>query len=330
MNRVLNYTLDTPTKCTIEGPLKMILWAGDCVHNDITDVERLPGYDIYVCLGFTQTLQANIDYIYKRDSGYICIIDTSSPDQMSQFILDFMGRFSLIDSDYNGNTPTMLPEYYSALLSADGKAYNIEGIGGLCMYRNDYINALEVFAPILPTKLDDERRYTEQILQLALGNNLPVDMVWTSPDLDKSYYKDIKQWQQNFSNYRESLNPNHKNARVISEDKLELYWSQLSEEVMCFSSLRAEHIAKMPIKDLVGDTNWARFSKYITDRVEGIVQNVSDFREFADTLGKVQHILKLSTVAKKFEGFTVNYGFYTDMRKGEKVYGMWVSKPDIN
>jgi hypothetical protein len=332
MARVLNYTHDTPTKLSIEGPLKMILWAGDCVHNGITDVERIPGYDIYLCMGFVNGIQANIDFISKRDSGHICIIDASSPEQMSRFILDYMGRFSLIDSDYHGNTPRLLPEYYSALLSADGKAYNIEGIGGLCIYRGDYVNALETFGPVLNEKLNAERRYTELMLQLASDNNLPVDMAWTSPDLDQPYYKDIKQWQKNFSENRKSLNPNHVIAIIMGEDRLEEYWSQLSDEIMCFSSLRAEHIAKMPLKELIGDTFWNRFCKYLTDKVEKFVGNLSEFREFADDFSKIQHVLKLSTVAKKFDGFTVNYGFYNDMRKhgNPRVYGLWISKPVVN
>ena len=330
---VMNYTSGRIAHCSIEGPLRMILWAGDCIHNGITDVERLPGYDIYLCMGFVHGLQENIEFLSKREKpGYICIINNSSPDEMTAFIKDFMGRFSLIDSDYHGNTPRMLPEYYASLLSADGWAYNIEGINGLIMYRADYMNALETFGPVLNNRLHDERRYIKPMIDLARDNNLQVDMAWTSPDLKETYYNDIRQGQENFSTKIKLLNPNHVGARLMGEDKLEEYWSQLSDELMIFSKSRAEYEAKMSLEELFGASNWNRFTGYITEKVERLVQNVSDFREYTDyDFSKVQHILKLSTVAKKFDGFTIHYGFYNDTRKegAPRVYGMYITKQQL-
>ena len=328
-SRVLNFTLDIVPKHTLNGPLKMILWAGDMVHNEVTDIERLPGYDIYLCFGFIHTLQANIDYLYKRkEPGYICIIDVNSERQMTDFITLFKGQFSYIDSDYHGNTPTMKPEYYNALLQTGGRAYNVEGINGLIMYRSDYINALETFAPILSAKLNDERRYTPDMLKLAKESELPVDMVWTSPDLIHPYYNNIRKGQENYSNYRKSLNPHHVDARVLGENRLEEYWSKLSESVLTFNIKYAETEANCELQELF-PSYWPRFTKYLRERVEPLVDDLVDFREFiGNDIGKVQKLLKQSVIAKNFTGFTTHYGYYIDKRKKEYPvnYGMWFEK----
>jgi len=327
---VINYTLDSKVKCLIEGPLKMILWAGDCVHNGITDIERLPDYDIYLCIGFTEWIKENSEFLSKREKpGYICCIDTCSPEQMTEFVKDFMSRFCLIDYDYHGNTPSFKPEYYACLLSSDGKAYNIEGINGLIMYRGDYMNALETFGPILNDTLNNERRYIKPMLDLAKDNKLQVDMAWTSPDLKEQYYDTIRLGQNNFSSKVRSLNPKHDIARMMGEERLEEYWSQLSDEIMVFNKNRAEHEAKVPLEELFGALRWERFTKYLTQKVEGIVQDISEFKEYTEyDFTRVQRVLKLSIVARAFTGFTINYGFYPDLRKEghPRTYGLWISK----
>ena len=327
---VINYTLGSSIKCSIEGPLKLMLWAGDCVHNGITDIERLPDYDIYLCIGFTEGIKENAEFLSRREKpGYICSIDHSSPEQMSEFIKDFMSRFSLIDSDYHGNTPKFKPEYYACLLSSDGRAYNIEGINGLIMYRADYMNALETFGPILDDTLNDERRYIKPMLDLAKDNKMPVDMAWTSPDLKDQYYDTIRLGQNTFSSKVRSLNPKHDIARMMDEERLEEYWSQLSDELMVFNKARAEYEAKVPLEELFGSSRWERFTRYLTQKVESIVNDVSEFKEYTEyDFTRVQHILNLSLVAKSFTGFVVNYGFYTDLRKKghPRTYGLWISK----
>ena len=102
MVRTMNFFLDMPGHVELEGNLRMILWAGDCVHNDVTDVERLPDFDVYLCYGSMPTLQANIDYIYNRSNpGIICILDAMNKYHMARFIELFRNRFNLIDSDFN-------------------------------------------------------------------------------------------------------------------------------------------------------------------------------------------------------------------------------------
>ena len=168
MKRTMNFILDPQVKLVseLEGrtDLNMVLWAGDCVHDEITDIERLPGFDVYFCFGFIQTLQANVDYMYNNRSkpGVICIIDVSNKSLMDNFVEIFRGRFSVIDSDYNGNTPTLPREYYDALLSNEGKAFNMKGINGCCFPVEDFQNCMELFAPMLSHQDNYLRTWTQE------------------------------------------------------------------------------------------------------------------------------------------------------------------------
>jgi hypothetical protein len=54
--------------------LRLILWAGDGEHDGISDVERLPNYDVYLCLGFRgPNFDKNVASL--TDSQTFCIID---------------------------------------------------------------------------------------------------------------------------------------------------------------------------------------------------------------------------------------------------------------
>lgn len=330
-SRVLNFTYDIPKKCNLEPPLRMILWAGDCVHNGVTDIERLPNFDVYVCMGYSPTLQPNIDYLYKREQpGVICIVNVSSDEQMQRFIKEFAGRVTTIDSDYHGNTPKMKPEYYYALLAHGGRAYNVEGINGLMIYAGDYVNALEVFAPILPYNLRCERRYTPQMVQLAKDNNLCVDFAWTSPDLKDPYYDNIRRGQTNYAAYRESLNPNHLCLHKFTEANLEEYWSELAVEILTFNYARA--ISHSPVIESIIEPYMARFKAYLTARVELKVDNKEEFKEQALSFEKIKNLYTLSCYARNFTGFSPHISTYEDLRySGSPVtYGLWLTKVNLS
>jgi len=326
-SRVLNFRHDIPAKCLLEPPLRMILWAGDGMHNGVTDIERLPNFDIYVCMGYPSTLQPNIDYLYKRaEPGVICIIDVSSYDQMQRFIKEFAGRITTIDADYHGNTPRMLPEYYYTLLANGGRAYNVEGINSMMVYMADYKNALEVFGPILPDTLKAERRYTPQMIQLAKDNDLSVDFAWTSPDLKDPYYDDIRKGQENYLAYRAQLNSNYNSIYKFNEKNLEEYWSGFQPEVLTFSYTRA--ILQNPALETILEPYMNRFKAYVTRKVEAEVDSIDEFREQALSFERIQKLYTLTQYARKFSGFSQHISSYNDLRYngGPLVYGMWLTK----
>jgi hypothetical protein len=324
---VLNFSLNNTEKCTLEDPLRMILWAGDCINNGQTDIERLPNFDVYVSIGISQTLKANIDYLYTRNQpGVICIVDTNSDEQMQRFIKEFAGRITTIDADYHGNTPSMKPEYYHALLAPGGEAYNVEKISSLIMFIGDYINALELFAPILPRKLRDERRYTTTIIQLAKDNDLQVDFAWTSPELKASYYDEIRQAQENYSKYRKSLNPNHIILLNFTESNLEEYWSHLSPIILGFNYRRA--ISHNPFLEEIIEPYIDRFKTYLTKKLERNVDSVEEFTEQNLRLEQLQKLYTSIQYSQNFTGFSVHISKYRDLRYngGPVVYNMWFRK----
>ena len=322
---MLNFTLDESTKCNLENPLRMILWAGDCVHNGITDIERLPNFDVYICFGFIHTLQANIEYLYNREKpGVICIIDTTSDEQMQRLIKEFKGRITTIDSDYNGNTPTMKPEYYRALLAEGGKAYNVEGINSMHLYMEDFINFLEIFAPILPASLRDKRRYTEEIIQLAKDNGLTVDMAWTSRDLDDPYYDEVRDRQKHFTEYRKRLNPNHISALCFNESTLEDYWSELSIRILTTNFKKALAVCeakRIPLDSFAIYID--KFKEYLTIRFQELLENLEEFKESNIPFERIQELYKVSRIA--FNGFSLRFGNFRDLRfpGGPVIYGYW-------
>jgi len=325
INRIIDFnaSIDMDALFGLPEKLKMCLWAGDCVHDGITDIERLPNFDIYLCYGYPYTLQNNLDYLNNRIKyGLICVIDVENKNQMAFFTELFKGRFSIIDSDYNGNTPTLELGIYNRLLVQNGKAYNIQGINGCYVQLADAQNLLEIFAPIISSELSDLRRYTPQMLELAKDSNLQVDMAWTSPELKHVSYNKIRAAQDLFSGYRRALNPNHITARLFTEDKLEEYWDQLSSILFDFKFQRAlkENGVEEAISPYV-----PRLIAYLKPKLLYHVDRVEDFNEkVGDDLEKLLSFYVLSN--KVFTGLEFRIGYYLDIRTEKAVYGHYLCK----
>lgn len=303
--------------------LKMILWAGDCVHDGITDVERLPNFDVYLCYGYPYTLQDNLDYINNRTKpGLICVLDVENKNQMNFFTELFKGRFSIIDSDYNGNTPTLELGFYNRLLEPGGKAYNIRGINGCYTHLADVQNLLEIFAPIIPSQLSDLRRYTPQMIELAKDSELQVDMAWTSPDLQHISYDKIRAGQELFSGYRKALNPNHLTPSLFKEDQLEEYWDQLSSILFDFKFQRA--LKEKGVEEVISPYVH-RLIAYIKPKITYHIDKVEDFNNtVGDDLEKLLSFYVLSN--RVFTGLEFRIGYYLDIRTEKAVYGHYLSK----
>jgi hypothetical protein len=325
---LLDFKANKPTQpCTLESPLRMVLWAGDCVHDGKTDVERLPNFDIYVCSGFSDGLQENINFLKKRNRpGVICIIDAFHDDQMQNLINEFHDRISVIDADYHGNTPKLKPEYYRLLLASDGRAYNFEGINSMQLYLGDFKDTLEVFAPILPRELNDERRFTGQMVDLAKDNDLSVDMAWTSSDLMHRYYDSIREGQNKYSEYRKSINPNHNLAFTFTEERLEKYWSQISYNILNFKYDSAL-FHRASLDDVVGKY-LDRFKNYLISAMESSIDNIEEFREMNYPLRKIQALFYNFKYGQTFSGFHCRVESYHDLRyeSGPLVHGVCLRK----
>jgi hypothetical protein len=326
MKRTMNFILDNPRIIPeLEGrtDLRMVLWAGDCVHDEITDIERLPNFDVYLCMGFINTLQANVDYMYnnRSKSGVICIIDVFVKEQMDRFVELFRGRFSVIDTDYNGNTPTLPREYYDALLSENGKGFNVRGINGCGFPVEDVQNALELFAPILSPEDNYRRTWTRELIEIAKVNELSPSSAWTSPDFKDTYYDRIREGQEQLMKWNKNRNPFSNKSQDYSKDNIEEYWKLLPLNILTVDIERTniyDNIYK-PYSTMCIE----RFRSFIVEQIVPMIKTTDDFRYYARymSIKKLQECYRL---CKEFPG--IEFGLIEDNRRGGKVYGHWICR----
>ena len=214
--------------------LKLILWAGDGIHGEISDVARLRGYDMYICLGITKEgVRRNLQDLAPDQT--ICLIDVFNLGQMAEFHKHFDGAFSLINSDYYGNTPTLPLIDYERLLSDGGVARNIEGLNSLRMPVEEMLDSLELVAPLLSPELNDKRLWSSLILDLAKRDQLSPGAVWSSPDLKHPYYDYVRTEQNRFAEWQKRRNPSWP-ARGAT---LEEHWAILPVRTLSANLLSA-------------------------------------------------------------------------------------------
>ena len=227
-----NRHLQLPAKRT---NLRLMLWAGDSVHHGVSDVARLPGYDMYICLGLNnEGIDRNMRDLSLEQT--ICLIDVYKSKHMEQFCQHFQGAFSFINSDYHGNTPKLPFEVYLRLLTPGGMARNTEGINGLIMPEDEILNRLEILAPILPYELQLRRRWAKVIVDLGVRDEISPGEVWSSPDLKHEYYSYAREAQQRFEDWQKERNP----AWPRHESTLEAHWKTLSLNTFLVSFERGE------------------------------------------------------------------------------------------
>lgn len=321
MRRTMNFVLNPQVQLVpeLEGrtDLKMVLWAGDCVHNEITDIERLPGFDVYFCFGFIQTLQANVDYIYNNRSkaGVICIIDATNKTLMDNFVEIFRGRFSVIDSDYHGNTPTLPREYYDALLSDEGKAFNMKGINGCRFPVEDFQNTLELFAPMLSREDNYRRTWTKELIDIAEGNKISPGAVWSSPDFKDSYYDMVRASQEQLIQWNKNRNP--VSSQDYSRDNIEEYWKLLPLHILTVDFERTStfgNYATMCIE---------RFRSFIIEHMIPMIKTPDEFRVYSKDMS-IRQLQDCYRLCKEYPG--IEFGPMEDNRRGGKIYGHWIKK----
>jgi len=334
--------------------LKLILWAGDVSRSlslsgsqdtdkMTTDVERLPDYDVYLCNGYLPGLHENAVYLDKKESqtgrlSYICVIDVNDEQQMGQFIRIFGSKFAVIDSDYYGNTPTLPFKYYSQLLAPGGKAYHTEGINSLRMPKEEFLNALELFAPVITPELNDRRYWTNEIMEQAMYNNMPPSHVWSSPDLKHPYYDGIRERQTKFLNDQKTRNPQFHYARcnggVLEAINLTEYWDKLPLEIIL------SPISSIPNELVVINGFKADFATYLIRRIQAEGLCGEDAVAYLDEIYsntnaqiyRCQQILKWNAYCNKISKFPLlvpTIGYSIDMRGARaptRDYGVTISK----
>jgi len=322
MKQVYNFFKGVPeTVYTFGGRrnLRLMLWAGDYIRDEITDVERLSNFDIYICNGLCGALDANANYLKRRvHPGIICVLDILSQAHFDQFATLFGGRFSIIDSDYNGNTPKLDIAQYKRLLAPGGKAYNIQGINSLRMPLEDFQNTLELFAPVLSADLNARRTYTAELIQIAKYNDLPASMAWTSPDIKHPDYEGVRNRQLQLMMVNEGRNPVSPYSQIC--DSIEEYWEKLSDRLI-LAGFTGGYCDDQDLNTII-QTYSPRFKKFLQTKLQPFVTD--DMENLS--IKQLQGIYSLH----KECGERVQFGYYTDTRHPilNQVFGHWLSFPD--
>ena len=245
----------------IRTGLRLMLWAGDGEHHGVSDVTRLRGYDVFLCMGLQKDiLQRNIDNLFGSQT--LCIINMHEKEQMTEFCREFAGAFSHIDSDYQGNTPTLPMNYYSLLLGSGGVARNIVGINGIIMSNEDMLNTVELFFPVLDEETKQKRFWEKSVLALGKRDEISAGEAWSSPGFSHHHYDYVREAQARFITWQKRRN----SAWPSYKPTLDEQWDSLGADVI------ASRIS-LPI----AEEHLAHFSTYLTKKIASILEAKPNF-----------------------------------------------------
>lgn len=330
-----NLICEIPKWLINKADASLMLWAGDCIHKGITDVERLPNYDVYLCNGF-KDLNANLhiqdlQQKYNNKLFCICVIDVHDEQQLNNFVKLFKGIFKTINSDYHGNTPKLPMEVYREILQIGGRAYNTEGINSMFFPTMAFRDTLELFAPVLPEHLKLRRKWTKAVIQLAKDNGLCVGGTWSSPDLKIPYYDELRNEQHQFDESQARRYPGQKLYNLdYTADTIEEYWDTLPDHIFLVNPYRG--LAWEEVEDEWIVAFKLRLILYLEGRIKRNMTDPekADFNLFYSTLSELPDD-KLSGLhkaiaavshSKAVDGLSPTIQFYDDVRQaGKKVYG---------
>lgn len=326
-----------------ETGLRLMLWAGDMVDEGITDIQRLPGYDVYLCYGFTPGLYENATYMEALDASgpsrhYLCVVNVHNKEQMGRFTDLFRGKFSVIDSDYRGNTPTLALEAYSALLVSGGMAFHTEGLNSLRMPQEEYLNVLELFAPVLTPKIAERRRWTRELIEEATQNQLTPGETWSSAGLKAPYYDGLRARQERFAAEQAARSPSYWFTNKYNWSNITDYWDTLPLTIVT-----------TPLVNLPAELGFLadyaeKFRAYLVGRVLAVGETSldeghEDYRIYTEEVESISDSIKRCQHVLKMRGYCVTIGalpllvpalkYFVDARgtrSPRREYGVTISK----
>jgi hypothetical protein len=263
MRRLLNYTKHNvhPSHLPpIMTNLRLMLWAGDGIHDGVSDVARLRGYDVFLCMGMPLGLQQNITDLSASQT--LCVINIHDNVQMTEFRKEFRGAFAHIDSDYYGNTPQLRISDYATLLGPGGTARHIEGINTLVMPVDNMLSTLEAFAPVLDYEARQKRLWSEGVIKLAKRDELSPAELWSSGDLKHPFYDYIREEQERFAGWQTSRNPQWPAMKSTLREQLEI----LGVDVIT-----------TPLSHPIEQQHLEEFSRFLTEKIQSTLQIKTNF-----------------------------------------------------
>jgi len=198
------------------------------------------------------------------------------------------GCFERIDSDYEGNTPSLPLTEYSRLLTAGGTGRNIEGINRLHMPYENLYGMLELFAPILPLDIALKRQWCTAVMELAKRDDLHPGMVWSSPDLNHPYYVYVKEAQTKFEEHQKLRYA----AWPLHESTLEAHWSKMSTKTLTCSTYLHEPISEGVMEALL--PHMSRFDEFLSGKINEllVIKNTSFTIDHIDYVNEIKELGK--------------------------------------
>jgi hypothetical protein len=311
--------------------MSLMLWAGDCVNNGIPDVTRLENYQVFLCRGFPDGLNANI--LALRADQFICILNVNDEEQMSAFRYVFRERFSYINSDYRGNTPSLPLRDYIDLLELDGTARHVFGINHMVLPYEDYYRVLEIFAPILSSEWKDRRRWSREVLDLAKRDSITPSMVWTDEVLKcHPFYEYVIEAQNKFEKGRKEHNPRWPDAWL----NLEGHWDSLPLTTLFMPSFL--HAPTGPELMLAIEVYLPTFSAYLSRRIQRLPR--FDMLNLESLEHKCAPLTPLEAICEKLRiirilstpippGLFGQIGYFMDDRKDERLFDLTLRKVEL-
>jgi hypothetical protein len=252
----ISETISLPTWIKEEN-LNMVLGAGDCVINNIIDIERINSFNIFVCLPEAplDMIVKNIDYIIKNESNkIICFIDLTNKDKVEKFIQTFENQINMIG--FGGGHFVSLPNHkcFGKLLKPDGYSLLPQINSGLLIeicnshHINDYfikinfkISEEQDFVSGKKSKITDEECFQNLIVKYhyiiesnreKLNNIFNFDEIFSDleiPGIDKDsqtpkeYFEDLFKYIYNLmfisSITNMDLDMEHLEYRIFIDDK---------------------------------------------------------------------------------------------------------------
>ena len=311
-----------------------MLWAGDGKHGGVTDIRRLPYYDVYLCAGWQESLQDNINDL--NDDQTLCALDVHNEKHLALFHYLYDGCFAQIDSDYFGNTPTLPITDYTTLLQPEGVAYNIQGINSLSNPEQNLYGMLELFAPILPHDARQQRRWCESVMELSKRDFLDPSMVWTSPDLKHPCYSYVKERQLEFENRQRMRSA----AWPQYEETLRAQWEKADTKLL-LTSLYQHYGTGQAILQIIMP-HLSRFDEFLGEKIDELLSIKPRFTLVPDdylakqqTMGEdilsavdfKQTVLRLIGISLP-DGLRATIGFHRDERypAPKTAYGLSLQK----
>ena len=288
MRRVLNYTkynVHPSHLPPIRTNLRLVLWAGDGIRDGVSDVARLRGYDVFLCMGMPLALEQNIAELSASQT--LCVINIHDNAQMTEFRKEFRAAFAHIDSDYYGNTPRLPISDYATLLGPGGTARHIEGINGLVMPVDNMLSTLEMFAPVLDYETRQKRLWADAVIKLAKRDELTSTEVWSSGGLNHPFYNYIREKQERFVGWQKSRNPLWPAMKSTLKEQLEI----LGVDVIT-----------TPISHPIEQPHLEEFSRFLTEKIQSTLQIKTNFTLVQSAMDEATYGKDLAGVIRVKQG----------------------------